>query len=135
MKTILAVDDEAPVVRYICETLKRRGYRTIGTTKPADVSLLLDAHEINLIILDCVMPEKSGLEVFDDVKKANSRLPILFATGYPDAFSLDAESRLIRWRERMTDGMTDVIYKPFDSLALYAKVESLIGSPEEPPAT
>ncbi len=132
LKTVLVVDDEAAIVQLICKTLEGHGYRAIGTTRPIEVSLLLDAHEVDLLVLDCVMPGKTGMEVFDDVKRASPRLPILFATGYPEAFSLDSESKLIRWRERMTDGMTDVIYKPFDLQSLCSKVEGLIGPPEDP---
>ncbi|MBP7275288.1 MAG: response regulator [Kiritimatiellae bacterium] len=135
MKTVLAVDDEAPVLRVICEALERRGYRVIGTTQPAEAPLLLDAHKTDLLILDCMMPLKSGLEIFDELKRKGVALPVLFATGYPDMFSLHTEPNLVRWKEHMMDGLTDLIYKPFGPDALCAKVEGLIGPPEEDPTT
>lgn len=131
VKTVIAVDDEASVLRVICGALEQQGYRVLGTTQPVDVPLLLDAHETDLLILDCMMPVKSGLEIFDELKRKGHALPVLFATGYPDMFALDSESKLIRWKECMTDGLTDIIYKPFSAEALCAKVEGMIGPPEE----
>lgn len=127
MKTILAIDDEAAVLRVVQSILESRGYRVRTTTKSMEVADLLAQEPVDLLILDFMMPEKTGLEVFEEVKRTGRPLPILFLTGYVQVFEMDTEAKLRFWREQFTDGLTDVLYKPFDNAVLVEKVEGLIG--------
>jgi CheY-like chemotaxis protein len=131
MKTILAIDDEPAVLRVVRSILESRGYRVQTTTRPVEAAELLAKTPFDLMILDFMMPEKTGIEVFEEVKRAGRPLPILFLTGYSRVFEMDTEEKLRFWREQFTDGLTDVLYKPFENSVLLEKVEGLIGRAEE----
>lgn len=128
MKTILAIDDEPAVLRVVRSILEAHGYRVKTTTKPVDAAALLAKTPFDLLILDFMMPQKTGLEVFEEIKRTGRPLPILFLTGYARVFEMDTEEKLRFWREQFTDGLTDVLYKPFDNSVLVEKVEGLIGA-------
>jgi CheY-like chemotaxis protein len=130
VKTILAIDDEVAVLKVVRSILESRGYRVRTTTKSVEVADLLAKEPVDLLILDFMMPEKTGLEVFEEIKRSGRVLPILFLTGYVQVFEMDTEAKLRFWREQFTDGLTDVLYKPFDNAVLVEKVEGLIGGAE-----
>ena len=105
-ETILIVDDEAMILDVASDMLKTLGY-TVITAKdgPTAISLYQEQmNSIDLVILDMVMPEMSGGEVFDELKKINPHAKVLLSSGY----SLNGQaSRII---DRGCDGF---IQKPF----------------------
>jgi DNA-binding response OmpR family regulator len=129
MKTILAVDNEIPMLESLEYLLKDAGYQVYATSVPDDVFLLLRERSIQLLLLDVHMPKKSGFTLCRQVV-ARQQLPVLFVTGFPDSFSDDSLEIRNLWKEQFIAGTTDIIYKPFNSALLCEKVESLIGPSE-----
>lgn len=130
MKTILCVDDEKNILAFVTRILSRKGYNVLVLDNPTEVAALLLEEQIDLVILDVEMPEKSGLEIFDELKKQTPTLPVLFLTGFPSAFHLDRPDKIERWQAGFSDGRTDILYKPFALEDLFAKVEELLGAGE-----
>lgn len=126
MKTILCVDDDPRAIRMVGRLLKGKPFNLVSVTDPTQVEEALKTHAIDLILLDVQMPQKSGLEVFDELKAACGDYPILFLTGYPAAFYLDEPEKITRWKTGFVDGRTDILYKPYEARDLYDKIESLI---------
>ena len=52
---------------------------------------------------------------------------MLFVTAYPGSFNMKSQEMVDMWQSEFADGMTDILYKPFDIDVLYEKVEGLIG--------
>ena len=105
-ETILLVDDESMILTVGSELLKTLGY-TILTAQDGSSAINLyknSKENIDLVILDMVMPEMSGGEIFDELKKINPQVKVLLSSGY----SLNGQaSRIIK------RGCVGFIQKPF----------------------
>lgn len=86
---ILVVDDEAQVVKVTCELLSSLGYDVTGRISPrAALDLVTDNPEnFDLVLTDQTMPELTGVELSQELKKVKNDLPVVMFTGYPDQFS------------------------------------------------
>lgn len=131
MKTILSVDDDATILGCFRDVLVEKGYRVVTTDDPTAVPGILDAQKIDLLTLDIHMPQKDGLAVFEDLKKKNRILPVLFVTAYPGSFAVTSDRMMTIWKDYFGDGNADILYKPFTVENLYKKVELLIGPPDD----
>ena len=134
MRKILSVDDDPRVLKAFESTLKQKGYEVFITTNPLEVAGILAANEIDLIMLDIRMPQKNGFEIFKELKKKYTKLPVLFVTAYPKSFTLRSDDMVRMWEHDFADGQTDILYKPFTLDSLYEKVEGLIGKADEAPS-
>jgi PAS domain S-box-containing protein len=118
-ETILLVDDEAMILTVGSEILKTLGY-TILTAQ--DGSSAIDLYKnskenIDLVILDMVMPEMSGGEIFDELKKINPLVKVLLSSGY----SLNGQaSRIIK------RGCVGFIQKPFTIRDIASQLREII---------
>ena len=105
-KTILLVDDE-PLVNNVCsELLSLLGYSVISVNsgKDAVATYLAQGDEIDLVILDYMMPEMDGLKTFKLLKNADPNIKAIISSGYlADANVTDLKQQ----------GILDVISKPF----------------------
>jgi two-component system, cell cycle sensor histidine kinase and response regulator CckA len=105
-ETILIVDDETMILNVAGDMLKTLGY-TVFTAQDGAAAVALykqQQESIDLVILDMVMPDMGGGEVFDELKKINPLVKVLLSSGY----SLNGQaSRII---DRGCDGF---IQKPF----------------------
>lgn len=131
MKKILAVDDEEAILRYLDRSLRDKGYDVRTTSNPLEIQRILASDPPDLIILDVIMPEQDGIALFNDLKSANRVLPVLFVTGHHKAFDISNSSMMNTWNVYFGDGNVDILYKPFRVEELYAKIELLIGPPDD----
>ena len=127
MRTILSVDDDPNILQAFEAAIRQKGYEILTTTNPNEASTILRAHDIDLVMLDVRMPQKSGFDVFRELKKITPKLKVLFITAYPKSFSVRNEDMLKMWQQDFADGETDIMYKPFVLDVLYQKIEGLIG--------
>jgi CheY-like chemotaxis protein len=81
-QTILVIDDFASVRLYHMSFLTRKGYQCIGATDGADALAKLAGHQVDLILLDMVMPGMSGEAFVAELAKipARAALPVLAIT-------------------------------------------------------
>lgn len=89
-ETILVVEDEAPVRRLVERILRETGYRVLTATDGDNALEMFEAHkgEIDLLLLDAIMPGANGKEVFEKIR-CSHQTPVLFTSGY-SASSLPA---------------------------------------------
>ena len=125
-ETILLVDDENLILNVAGDMLKTLGYTVITAQ---DGSSALDLYRqkqeaIDLIILDMVMPDIGGGEVFDELKKINPGVKVLLSSGY----SLNGQaSRII---DRGCDGF---IQKPFTLHDISRQLRAILKSGRKSP--
>ncbi len=102
--TVLVVDDEAPTVELLTETLNRNGLRALSATDGRTGVELALAHRPDVIVLDLVMPGMTGFQVVRQLRDhpAGRNIPILVFTGK----ELTAEDRA-----RLLDGVQAVVRK------------------------
>lgn len=130
-KVILSIDDDPKILKAIESAIHQKGYGILTTTDPNEVGKILGENDIELVMLDVRMPQKSGFDVFREVKKKNPKLKVLFVTAYPKSFSVRNDDMLKMWKQDFADGETDIMYKPFTLDVLYEKIEGLIGPADE----
>jgi two-component system OmpR family response regulator len=131
MKKLLSIDDEPMMLRCLSRALKGKGYDLTITTDPEEgLNILKKENDICLALLDVKMPGKNGFEIYRELMQFK-KIPVLFVTAYPRAFTTKSDEVVEMWRNEFADGTTDIIYKPFDLPSLFEKVEGLIGQPGE----
>jgi two-component system alkaline phosphatase synthesis response regulator PhoP len=119
-KKILLVEDEPGLVVTLSDRLRNEGYQV---ETASDGKQALDralAGGVDLIILDVMLPLKSGLDVCRDLRSQNVTTPILMLT---------ARSQIVDKVVGLKLGADDYLTKPFDMLELLARVEALLRRP------
>jgi putative two-component system response regulator len=104
-ETILIVDDEEPVRRPLRKVLTRKGYACLEADCADKAIETLRCNEVDLAILDVMMPQKSGLELLPEIKSQHPDLAIVMATAV-----IEPETII----ECMREGARDYITKPYD---------------------
>lgn len=131
MKRILSIDDEPRILRCFEKLLNSRGYSIVVTTDPDEgLRMVREDPEIILAMLDVHMPKKNGFQIYRELREIR-KIPVLFVTAYPRSFTAESDEVATMWQNEFADGTTDIVYKPLDLESLVAKVEGLIGKPEE----
>ena len=118
-ETILLVDDEKMVLEVNSEMLESMGYQiyAVGSGQEAITIYTDKQNEIDLVILDMIMPVMSGGETFDRLRKINPEIKVLLSSGY----SLNGEARTF-----MDRGCNGFLQKPFQIAKLSQKVRELL---------
>ena len=80
-RTVLIVDDEPSIRRCIKRVLEREGYAVVGAATGEDAVEVLGAGPVDVVLLDCAMPDGSGVELLPRLRAARAGVPILFHTG------------------------------------------------------
>lgn len=124
--TILLVDDEEVVLNVAHQMLDKLGYTVLPARSGSDALSIFTQHQgrIDLVILDMVMPDMSGGDVFDKFQQMQPGLPVLLASGY----SLEG-----RAEEIMERGCCGFIQKPYGITALGETVKDILANPETHP--
>jgi PAS domain S-box-containing protein len=122
-ETVLVVEDQEEVCKYVATALETFGYRVIQAAG-ADEALLLCEREqgrVDLVLTDVVMPNMSGRELADRLAKNRPGLKVLFMSGYAD----DAVMR-----EGAAGTNANFIQKPFSPDQIATKVREILASPK-----
>lgn len=84
---ILLAEDEQAVRELTTEILRGAGYRVVEARDgdEAVARFLERVHEIDLVILDAIMPRKNGREVLDELRKRRADVKALFVSGYSES--------------------------------------------------
>jgi len=117
--TILLVDDEKSVLDVAQKMLRKLGYNVLVALGGEDAveQVRQKKEEIDLMLLDLVMPGMSGSNTFDAIRAIRKDLPVLLASGY--ATGREVEDILDR-------GAVGFIQKPFTVAELSDKIRSVL---------
>jgi len=80
--TILCIDDESDLLEVRRILLEKAGYRVLGAATGRQGIRLFSAERIDLVVLDYWMADMNGLEVAEELKRTNSKVPIVMFSGY-----------------------------------------------------
>lgn len=120
-ETILLVDDEQIILDVGKEILEELGYRVFEAKNGREAINLykIKSDEIDLVILDMIMPHMTGGEIFDRMKQINPEITVLLSSGY----SINGEAQAILDR-----GCRGFIQKPFDMRSLSKMIRNILNS-------
>lgn len=113
MATILIVEDEVPINELIKRNLQSVGHTCISVFDGRAAIHELAQQEVDLVLLDIMLPEIDGYEVFQQIQ------------GIPTIF-LTARSNLSDKVKGLTLGADDYLVKPFEMLELLARVDAVL---------
>jgi DNA-binding response OmpR family regulator len=129
MKKILVIDDEPWMLEVTREALVEKGYQVWTAENPDAAFRVLAEQTIDLVLLDLELPGKNGFAVCEEIN-SHATVPVLFISGCTRSFSCDREDFVSVWENQFSQGLIDILYKPFHLPLLYEKVEALIGASE-----
>lgn len=117
--TILFIDDEAVIRELGKEILEYCGYRVILAVHGDDGIRIYSEKKdsIDLVILDMVMPEKGGKQVFKEIRSIKPDTKILLCSGY---------GQEQYFHELFEGGAAGFLQKPFQFTELVGKVEKAL---------
>ena len=121
-KKILVVDDFASIRDFVCETLQRKGYQTVGATNGNEAfTLLSNTPNVHLVLTDYNMPDCTGFELLKKIKSTLeiAKVPVVFLT---------TESNPEKMRAAKEAGLSAWIKKPYRSETFFAQIENAIAN-------
>jgi two-component system OmpR family response regulator len=123
---ILVVEDEASIADFVGQALRAQGYQVDTAADGLDGELRATTGDVDLVILDRMLPGRDGVEVLRGIRAAKPALPVIMLTALGEVDdkvkALDA-------------GATDYMTKPFAVDELLARVRAHLRSPSQREAT
>jgi DNA-binding response OmpR family regulator len=112
---ILVVDDDESVRIFLKRALEREGYKATTVNGYLQAQKELKENTFDLLIVDIVMPEKTGIELLEWIHKEGIETPVVMLTGRPD---VEGATRVVR------AGAFDYLVKPINLDMLYKTVRN-----------
>ena len=116
MEKILMIDDDTQLTELVSEFLSSKKYKLIIKHNPLSGLEYLEKNEINLIILDIMLPEMDGFQVLQKIRN-NHSTPVIMLTARGEVTDRIVGLEL---------GADDYLPKPFEPRELLARIQSIL---------
>jgi two-component system, OmpR family, alkaline phosphatase synthesis response regulator PhoP len=116
-KKILLAEDEVGLRMALCDRLQREGYVVDAISDGKSAFGKATSHAFDLIILDIMLPIRSGLDVCREIRAQRTKTPILLLTARGETVDKVVGLKL---------GADDYVTKPFDMRELMVRIEALM---------
>ncbi len=113
---ILIVDDDCDLVDWLGYSYRREGYTVLGAYNGEAALRLFEAESPDIVLLDLMLPKRSGLEVLQEIRR-HSQVPVILLTAVGD------EDSVVKG---LKNGADDYVIKPFRPRELRARTEALL---------
>lgn len=118
MKKILIVEDEELLLDAFSDALKKDGYSIIGVSDAKSALNYINSNNPDLIILDIKLPDMTGLQALEEIRKVLPDVPIVICTAF-DTFRTDYQV----WASKVSD----YIVKPIVLEDVRNKIKRILG--------
>ena len=115
-KVVLFIDDEKTVLEVGSLMLQKLGYNVLVANNGYRAIQILKENKVAFVILDMLMPDMNGYEIYHQLKKIQPKIKVLLASGYTGDQS---EERL------ESIGFDGYLQKPFNLKQLSEKIENI----------
>ncbi len=118
-ETVLVAEDDASIRQFADTILRKFGYDVIFANDGADAveKFKANSEKIDIIIMDMIMPTKSGTEAHEEIRRLRPDVKVLFMSGYsPD----------LLYTKGILESGDEVLTKPLHPLDLVRKVRSML---------
>jgi two-component system, cell cycle sensor histidine kinase and response regulator CckA len=118
----LIIDDESAVRDVAARMLNYHGMETMEANngKTGLEMFLKHRTDIDILLLDCMMPIMTGFEVYEEIRKLDPKIPILFSSGYNEH---DGRDSIVK------DPYVGFIQKPYRKATLLTQINQLLNLP------
>ncbi len=124
IEKILVVDDNQDIRDLVVHILSADGFHVYSASNGEDALAILNSNPVNLVLLDVMMPGKSGLEVLAEIRSGSNRslrdIPVMMITAKSSTEDIDAALAI---------GASSYIVKPFRGTTIREKVRSILELP------
>jgi len=148
-KRVLVIDDDQNTVKYLSVVLEEHGYEPVSACDGEEGLEKIQQTKPDLLVLDVMMPKRSGFTLFKLLKKDDQLkdIPVLMLTGVSGILEEEESSAADETSERPYDSLREslkkaiqgmradglvkpemFVDKPVDIPAFVAKVQALIGT-------
>ncbi|BAU52037.1 response regulator transcription factor [Mucilaginibacter gotjawali] len=117
MANICLVEDEQKVAAFICKGLEENNYKVKTAKDGASAKAMMQTAEFDLLILDVMLPDISGIELCRQIRQTDTKTPIMMLT------ALDQVQNKV---SGLKAGADDYLVKPFHFIELLARIEALL---------
>ena len=124
MAKILIVEDNQGTNKAICEYMKEAGHTLFSAFTGSEALKIFRGEELDIIVLDIMLPEMSGIVVLHEIRKV-SNIPVIMLTALDDEYTQSNSF------DEMAD---DYITKPFSMLILGKRITALLRRSQNKPA-
>ena len=118
-RCILIADDEPKMIRALRDFFRANGFCVLEAKNGIEAFDVFCSHtnEIDIILLDVMMPERDGLTTLKDIREASSLIPVILLTAKGEEYDQ---------LSGFSSGADDYITKPFSPSLLMARVEAVL---------
>ena len=124
-ETILVVEDDESVRNLEASILQKFGYQVITAVDGQDGidKFKENREEIKLVVMDIIMPQKSGKQASDEIRMIQPGIRVLFTSGYP--------ADIVQSRGEIDEG-AELVMKPLNASELLAKIRNILDRQHPP---
>ncbi len=119
---ILVIEDEKPISAMIKSALQAESFAVDIAEDGERGAFLAKTNDYDLMILDNILPKKTGLEICQELRKENRQIPILV---------LSVKSEVAMKTKLLNAGADDYLIKPFSLEELLARIRALLRRPKQ----
>ncbi|HED34684.1 MAG TPA: phosphate regulon transcriptional regulatory protein PhoB [Gammaproteobacteria bacterium] len=123
---ILVVEDDADIQEMLSFSLSPEGYALESAYSVKEAWVMIEKKSIDLVLLDWMLPDNSGIDLLHRIRKYHSMLPVIMLTA-----KAEEEDRILG----LDVGADDYITKPFSVRELKSRIQAVLrrSMPDEQP--
>ncbi len=121
--SILLVDDDVDILASIRAILETEGYEVYTACNADQAKVIIREEEVNIVIMDYILPEFTGDQIVKDLKQIDEKLNIIFLSGFPQVF---------RAVKDLEFDVQRVFLKPVDPESLLSAIRNIYSEQIDP---
>ncbi len=127
-KSVLVVDDEPDIVFFLKAVLEDHGFQVMTAFNGQEATDQMRQQPPDLISLDLIMPGKSGIRFFHELRKNKewSKIPVLFVSGHVRE-TIDGSNLVEMLKDRTLSGPATYLEKPVNAQTYIRTINSILG--------
>jgi twitching motility two-component system response regulator PilH len=127
-RTVLSVDDEDHVREFVSTVLEENGYTPIQATNGEEAMDIIRQQKPDLIIMDILMPKKSGIKMYRELRTNASlkEIPVIIYSGVAKRTALRAQAAQAEFKGESVPDPDAYLEKPVTPKRLAATVKEIL---------
>ncbi len=120
---VMAIDDDPKILSLINSQLGQEGYVFIGSSHPQDALKIIQDLNVDVLLVDCIMPELNSTQFTQEIRSWNKKIPIIYISS--------VDNRRIYLEDKYKLNITDFLEKPFNREELIKKIRQVVSQTKQ----